>query len=168
MTRPNGPHPRGVVGHLARARRKTAVALGPGEGRRVGARPTGGGATLKVGIGESAGTLSIFESSQPAGDPSGPPLHRHAFDESFYVLEGDYTFKLGDRTLTATLGSFVYVPAGMLHAFRRLGPGGGRMLTICHPGGIEELLAAGPEERAAVEKKYGAEFVGPPLEAEAD
>ena len=153
---------------MAEAMAKSAVTLAPGEGRRVGARPTGGGATLKVGIGDSAGTLSIFESAQPPGDLPGPPLHRHGFDESFYVLEGDYLFKLGDRTLTATVGSFVYIPGGMPHAFRRVGSGGGRMLTICHPGGIEEMFEGGPDERAAVEKKLGAEFVGPPLDAEAD
>src|SRR5579871_6737686 len=153
---------------MGEAMEKTSVTLGPGEGRRLGARPTGGGATLKVGIGESAGTLSIFESAQPPGAMPGPPLHRHDFDESFYVLEGDYLFKLGDRTLTATVGSFVYIPGGTLHAFRRVGSAGGRMLTICQPGGIEEMFEAGPEERAAIEKKLGAEFVGPPLEAEAD
>jgi mannose-6-phosphate isomerase-like protein (cupin superfamily) len=145
--------------------RKRVVVLGPGEGRKVVARPTGGGATMKVGADESEGTVSIFEGLQPAGDLAAPPLHRHAFDESFYVLEGDYLFKVDDRLLTGTVGSFVYVPGGTIHAFRRIGRGAGRMLTICHPGGIEEVFAAGsPEEKQAMDMKYGAEYLGPPLD----
>ena len=30
---------------------------------------------------------------------AGPPLHRHDFDETFYVLEGELTFQLGDEVV---------------------------------------------------------------------
>jgi hypothetical protein len=41
------------------------------------------------------------------------------------------------------------------------------MLTICHPGGIEEIFEAfGPEAGEAVAKKYGIEYLAPPLEAD--
>jgi quercetin dioxygenase-like cupin family protein len=47
------------------------------------------------------------------------PLHRHDDVESFYVLEGEVTFFLGDeRGVTAGPGSFAHVPAGAVHGFR--------------------------------------------------
>jgi mannose-6-phosphate isomerase-like protein (cupin superfamily) len=99
-----------------------------------------GGVTLKLGADDTAGAASIYESLRPAGDLGGPPLHRHAFDEAFYVLEGEYVFNVQDRTIAASVGSFLYVPAGTTHAIRHAGDGTGRMLTICHPGGIEEIF----------------------------
>jgi hypothetical protein len=49
-------------------------------------------------------------------------------------------------------------------ALRHTGSGRGRLLTMCHPAGIEEIFAAtSAEERATMDKKYGAENVGPPL-----
>jgi quercetin dioxygenase-like cupin family protein len=43
------------------------------------------------------------ESTLPAGAP-GPPLHTHAFDEAFYVLDGELTFQLGNQKATARNG----------------------------------------------------------------
>ena len=147
---------------------KRSVVLGPGQGTTLAPGQRGGGATFKVSGRETGGTASIFESLQPAGELRGPAIHRHAFDEAFYVLEGEYLIKVADRLISAGVGSFVYVPGGTIHAFRHTGRGVGRLLTICHPAGIEEIFAAtDPEERAALEAKHGAEFLGPPLDASA-
>jgi len=148
-------------------KRVKPIALGRGEGRKLGESPNGGGATLKVGANDTEGVTSIFESVRPAGDPGGPPVHRHAFDEAFYVLEGEYVFRVGDQTVAASEGSFLYMPAGTVHALRHAGEGVGRMLTICHPGGIEEILApTDPETGKAMAKSLGVEFLGPPLNAD--
>lgn len=144
---------------------KRYVVLEPGEGMTLARNPSGPGAMFKVSGHETSGASSIFESIRQAGDFGGPPLHRHAFDEAFYVLEGEYLIKVADRLVNASVGSFVYVPGGTIHAFRHTGHGVGRLLTICHPAGIEEIFAAtDPKERAAMEKKHGAETVGPPLD----
>ena len=37
---------------------------------------------------ESGGRVAVIESVMPAGT-AGPPLHKHDFDEAFYVLEGE-------------------------------------------------------------------------------
>ncbi len=51
---------------------------------------------------------------------------------------------------------------------RHSGDGEGRMLTVCSPGGIEDLfLAPDAEARAAAERKFGAEQVGRPLVSDA-
>jgi mannose-6-phosphate isomerase-like protein (cupin superfamily) len=124
----------------------------PGEGRVIGRPGTGGAAIIKLTAAESRGVLSVFESSRPKGDTGGPKPHSHAFDEVFYVLEGTYEFILATRVVRATVGAMVYVPGGELHGFRSTGDADGRMLTICTPGGIEnifeELSRTAPEAKA--------------------
>src|SRR5260370_2949063 len=126
--------------------------------------PTGGDGKIKVGAEDTAGTLTIYESLRPAGDAGGPLLHKHLFDEAFYVLEGEYTFQVGERRVKASTGAFVYVPGGTGHTFRHSGDGDGRMLTVCSPGGIQAMVMA-PDSAAtaAAERELGVENVGPPL-----
>src|SRR5260370_38956390 len=146
---------------------KSPVILDPGGGTPFGS-PSGAGGRFKVGVENSAGSLTIFESHRPAGDPGGPALHKHAFDEGFCVLEGDYTIQVGERLVKASTGAFVYVPGGTIPPLRHDGDGGGRMLAVCSPGGIEDLfLAPDAEARAAPASKLGAEEVGPPLAGDA-
>lgn len=49
----------------------------------------------------------------------GPPLHIHEFeDETFYVLEGEITFFVGDETISAKAGDYVFAPHGIPHTFK--------------------------------------------------
>ena len=49
----------------------------------------------------------------------GPPLHIHELeDESFYVLEGEITFFVGDQTIFAKAGDYVFAPRGIPHTFK--------------------------------------------------
>ena len=45
---------------------------------------------------QTAGAVSVIESAAPAGF-TGPTLHHHDFDETFYVIEGQLTFQLRDE-----------------------------------------------------------------------
>lgn len=48
-----------------------------------------------------------------------PPLHIHEKDdETFYVLEGKLTFFVGDTTITAKAGDYVFAPRGIPHTFK--------------------------------------------------
>jgi mannose-6-phosphate isomerase-like protein (cupin superfamily) len=143
--------------------RKSLVILDAGGGTAIRS-PTGGHGRIKVGAEETAGSLTIYESLRPAGDLGGPRLHKHSFDEAFYVLEGEYTFQAAERLIKASTGAFVYIPGGTIHTFRHSGEGNGRMLTVCSPGGIEAMfMASDAETRAAAERELGIETVGPPL-----
>ena len=64
---------------------------------------------------------------------SGPPvLHVHASDdEAWHVLEGELTFRYGDRTETAGPGTTVFVPAGVAHTY--IAGAGARYLIILTP-----------------------------------
>jgi quercetin dioxygenase-like cupin family protein len=59
--------------------------------------------------------MSFFLSHNRPG--TGPRLHRHPYEEIFIVQEGDVLFTAGDRTIEATAGDIVVVPAGTPHKF---------------------------------------------------
>ena len=59
--------------------RKSLVILDAGGGTAIQS-PTGGRGKIKVGVVDTAGSLTIYESLRPAGDPGGPLLHQHLFD----------------------------------------------------------------------------------------
>lgn len=66
---------------------------------------------------------------QEGDEGTGPPPHKHDWDESFYVLDGVIDFGMNDQQTTAHAGTLVHLPAGTVHWFR-FGKGGGRMLSM--------------------------------------
>jgi mannose-6-phosphate isomerase-like protein (cupin superfamily) len=98
----------------------------------------------------TGGTLSVIENVVPAGWP-GPPLHRHDFDETFYVLDGQLTFQLGDEYLTAGGGGTVFAPGGAAHTLANFGAEPARYLLVCTPGGFERYFARIEAEQAGTE-----------------
>jgi mannose-6-phosphate isomerase-like protein (cupin superfamily) len=61
-------------------------------------------------------------------------------DDSFYILEGEMTFFLGDETAIAPPGTFVLVPPGVSHGFRNEGRVPARMLNIHAPAGFDRRI----------------------------
>ena len=71
----------------------------------------------------------------------GPPPHTHEReDETFYVLEGTPTFRLGDERILAAPGDFVNIPRGMLHCFRNFSDAPVKMILTFTPSGIERFF----------------------------
>jgi quercetin dioxygenase-like cupin family protein len=63
--------------------------------------------------------------------------------DSFYVLEGEAEFTLGEDVVRAGPGTWVAVSVGMLHCFRNVGDGELRILNIHAPnGGFADWLRA--------------------------
>ena len=85
---------------------------------------------------DTGGTIGIVENLVQPGWP-GPPLHHHAFDEAFYVLDGELTFQLGDELATAGPGSLTFAPAGSHHTLANRGERPARYVLVCTPGGFE-------------------------------
>ncbi len=65
---------------------------------------------------DSAGRISVMDNVVPART-KGPPLHHHDFDEAFYLLDGEATFRLGDELVTRGPGDLVWAPRGAHHCF---------------------------------------------------
>ena len=117
------------------------VVRGPGEGRTL---LVGGGdyVTYKVASGETDGAYFCFEVSTTPG--FGPPLHRHAYQELFYVLEGSYEFTLERdgqlETIVAGAGSAIAVPSNVAHTFKNATDGPARLLFVHQPAALEEFF----------------------------
>jgi quercetin dioxygenase-like cupin family protein len=144
--------------------------LGPGQGVTV-PNPVGGPVTFKVRGIETRGALTVLETEVAANQ--GPPFHVHANeDETLYVLEGSFRFRLGDELRKAPVGSFVYVPRGLPHCFQNVGESTGRMLVTFSPAGMERFFERFAEivpgsDPAEAFKTAGADagmsVLGPPL-----
>lgn len=89
---------------------------------------------------ETGGAFFLSEISvQPGG---GPPPHIHnAEDESFHLLEGTLMIRVGDDTLTASPGDFVYLPRGVAHSFKNIGDVTAKALVLNTPAGLENFFA---------------------------
>jgi mannose-6-phosphate isomerase-like protein (cupin superfamily) len=117
---------------------------------------------------ETGGSISAFELIIPA--LGGPRLHAHTReDEIWYVLEGEFRFKTGDRIVSGTTGSLAFGPRNLPHAFQNIGAADGRLLIITAPAGLEaffEHCAAhlpGELDLEAIGAASGLHFSGPPL-----
>jgi quercetin dioxygenase-like cupin family protein len=100
-------------------------------------------AEIKVTAADTGGQMSIVEVTEYPGAEA--PLHvHHRDDEGFWILEGDVTFEVGDATIEASAGDYVFGPRDIPHRFT-VGDQGCRMLFILVPGGIEDVIRATSE-----------------------
>jgi quercetin dioxygenase-like cupin family protein len=67
-----------------------------------------------------------------------PPHIDHRDDEAFFVLEGTYDCRLGDRKLTCGPGESFFAPRGTPHGFENVGDAQARILIVQSPGGVIE------------------------------
>jgi len=87
---------------------------------------------------ETAGQFCLIDMHIPPG--GGPPAHRHDFEETFSVLEGELEAAfLGTRGLVRA-GETVHIPANAPHQFRNTSAKAARLLCICSPAGLEEFF----------------------------
>ncbi len=133
-------------------------------------------AVIKATAADTGGQMAIVEVTEPPG--AAGPLHvHHREDEAFWVLEGEATIEIGDRTIHARAGDYAFGPRDIPHRYT-VGDSGCRMLFICTPGGFEGLVRDMSEpaptrqlpppmdkepdwERvAAVAEAYGCELLG--------
>jgi quercetin dioxygenase-like cupin family protein len=118
---------------------------------------------------QSNDQVAVIEGAVPA-HWEGPPLHHHDFDEGFYVLEGEITFKVDGERRTARPGEFAFAPRGSHHALANLSDAPARYLLVCTPGGFEryfdlitaEQTGTDPPPEALKPRPHGI-AVGPPI-----
>jgi quercetin dioxygenase-like cupin family protein len=107
----------------------------------------GGLAVIKATAADTGGQMTIIEVTEHPGVEA--PLHVHfRDDEGFWILEGDATFDVGETTIEASAGDYVFGPRNIPHRYR-VGDQGCRMLFILTPGlihgGLEDLIRATSE-----------------------
>ena len=99
---------------------------------------------------QNDGRVGIVESLMPGG-AAGPPLHKHAFDEAFYVLEGELTVLVDGRLGSVGAGELAFAPGGVPHTLANRGSEPVRFLIVCTPAGFEREMARRAARREGVE-----------------
>ena len=85
---------------------------------------------------ESGGQVAVVE----LGGGGHPPLHRHDFDETFYVLEGELTFQLEEDVFSRRAGELAFAPRGVAHTYANLSGAPARALLVITPAGFERYF----------------------------
>jgi len=94
--------------------------------------------TILLSGADTAGRFTLIDMHVPP--EGGPPPHRHDFEETFVLLDGELqaTFRGEQRTVRA--GETVHIPANAPHQFHNASSTPVRMLCICSSAGQEEFF----------------------------
>jgi len=127
---------------------------------------------------DTQGQFALIEAVARKGNAPPPHMH-HREDEIFYVVEGEITASVGNKTIKATPGTLVFMPRDVVHSFA-IESEQVRMLVLLTPAGMEgwfkEFSVPAPamtlppvaevpfseiQRMLAVAPKFGLEFVLP-------
>lgn len=91
---------------------------------------------------DTGGRFTLIDMLVPPG--GGPPPHRHDFEETFVMLDGEIEVTFRGEVSTLRAGETANIPANAPHFFRNTADRQARMLCTCSPAGQDEFfLAAG-------------------------
>jgi mannose-6-phosphate isomerase-like protein (cupin superfamily) len=138
--------------------------------RRFG--PGGGVYDIVATAEETRNTHFALIATEPPG--GGPPLHTHAENEFFLVLDGEVSFWIDSRITVASIGQATFVPGHARHCFKNRSNRTARVLVMFTPGDIEKFFDYGlpidgmaPSDDVLIERigrlgpKFGLELLGP-------
>jgi len=113
---------------------------------------------------DTGGRFCVIDMHIPPG--GGPPPHRHDFEETFILLEGEIEATFRGEKSTARAGDTINIPANAPHQFHNVSSQPTRMLCICSPAGQENFflevgtrVATRTTPHPKLDEKQGAEFM---------
>lgn len=146
------------------------IVVAPGAGTQYG-RAGAWTLTTKAGNDDTGGAYTCQEMTVAAQFP-GVALHvHHREDEAMYVLAGELTAHVGERTHILRPGAFILMPRDVPHRFANPRPEEARVLVINSPGAVERYFAETAalanatggqldmHQQVALAKRYGIEFL---------
>lgn len=126
---------------------------------------------IKISASDTDGQLAVFE--QTGFTPNGgPPLHVHPLqDEWFYVVEGEYLFRVGEDKYELKTGDTIFLPRQVPHAFIQRSEKARVIVSYLPAGKMEDFFKVTnewshpptQEEIAKVFADHDMKVVGPPL-----
>ena len=125
--------------------------------------------TITVTGEQTGGRFCVVDMHVPPG--GGPPPHRHDFEETFILLEGEMEATFRGKKKTVRAGETVNIPANAPHQFHNASSAPVRMICVCSPAGQENFFVEvgvpvatrttpPPKLSAAEEKAFIAKVVG--------
>ncbi len=94
--------------------------------------------SILVSGADTAGKYCLIDMAVPDG--GGPPPHRHDYEESFTLLEGELQFAFRGESMTVRAGSTINIPANAPHGFKNVSGAPVRMLCLCVPAGLDAFF----------------------------
>ena len=94
--------------------------------------------TITVTGEDTAGRFSVIDMHIPPG--GGPPPHRHDFEETFILLDGEMEATFRGRKVTVKAGDTATIPANAPHQFKNVSSEAVRLICICSPAGQEKFF----------------------------
>ena len=94
--------------------------------------------TILVRGADTNGRYCLIDMYVPPG--GGPPPHRHDFEESFTLLEGEVEVTFRGEKSTARTGDTLNIPSNAPHQFHNASDRPARLLCVCSPAGQDEFF----------------------------
>jgi mannose-6-phosphate isomerase-like protein (cupin superfamily) len=125
---------------------------------------------LKISKKDTDGAAAMFE--YIGTEKTGPSLHIHLKqDEIFYVVEGEYLFKVGDEKSILKSGDSIFLPRLIPHTWLQLSDKGKLIYWVTPAGKMEDFFLKlnsltkppTPEEMNQIHADHDMKVVGPPL-----
>jgi quercetin dioxygenase-like cupin family protein len=92
---------------------------------------------IKATAEQTGGAYTLVEIT--VGPGYATPLHvHHTEDEAFLMVEGEATFEVGDQTVQAGPGDYLFGPRDIPHRWST--ETGARLFYLLSPGGFEALI----------------------------
>ena len=87
---------------------------------------------------DTNGRFCVVDMHIPAGGGPGP--HRHDFEETFIVLDGEIEATFRGKKSVVSAGETVNIPANAPHQFHNASANPARLICICSPAGQEKFF----------------------------
>jgi len=87
---------------------------------------------------DTEGRFCLIDMFVPPG--GGPPPHRHDFEETFIILEGELNATFRGKKVVVRAGETIHIPSNAPHQFHNSSNDPARMLCICSPAGQENFF----------------------------
>jgi quercetin dioxygenase-like cupin family protein len=94
--------------------------------------------TITISGEDTADRFCLVDMHIPPG--GGPAPHRHDFEETFILLEGEVDTTFRGKKSTARAGDTINIPANAPHQFHNASDKPARLLCICSPAGQEKFF----------------------------
>jgi quercetin dioxygenase-like cupin family protein len=94
--------------------------------------------TITVDGDDTNGRFCVVDMHIPPGGGPGP--HRHDFEETFIVLDGEIEATFRGKKSAVHAGETVNIPANAPHMFHNTSADAARLLCICSPAGQETFF----------------------------